>query len=134
MLIRIAALCSREMKRPGDMVARYGGEEFVVVMPSTDREGALQVARAIAEAVRNAGIAHRAAAHGVLTVSIGIATQLPTVQGKEVLLIADADQALYAAKRVDETASKWHFRILATGLPGMTILGDVHGRRKRSGN
>ncbi|MCP5269552.1 MAG: diguanylate cyclase [Zoogloeaceae bacterium] len=98
-LIRIAALCSREMKRPGDMVARYGGEEFVVVMPSTDREGALQVARAIAEAVRNAGIAHRAAAHGVLTVSIGIATQLPTVQGKEVLLIADADQALYAAKR-----------------------------------
>lgn len=99
-LVRLAAICSEEMQRSTDMVARYGGEEFVVILANTDAAGALRVAEGLAAAVRNAAIPHpRATAAKVLTVSIGVATSLPDVRRSPQDLVAQADAALYVAKR-----------------------------------
>ena len=71
--------------------ARYGGEEFALLLPDADAERA----RKTAEAVR------RAVPRGTdpsVTVSAGIATVLPG-EGPVPDLVAEADRALYAAKR-----------------------------------
>jgi diguanylate cyclase (GGDEF)-like protein len=91
------AECSREV---ADVVARYGGEEFAIVMPG----GSLTAARALAERVRRAvvacGVPHPAAGPpGIVTVSLGVASVVPTATGTPASLIGAADQDLYAAKR-----------------------------------
>jgi diguanylate cyclase (GGDEF)-like protein len=87
------------IKRPGDLAARYGGEEFAVILPDTDASGALSVAEIMRFAVDK--LAHPHAASAVadhVTISIGIASQVPQRQGNLQDLINLADQALYRAK------------------------------------
>lgn len=99
-LIRIAAVCNAAMKRSTDTAARYGGEEFAVILAHTDAEGAMRVAEAIAQGVRDLGITHRrATAAPIVTVSIGVATMMPDVRESAEGLVGAADHALYAAKR-----------------------------------
>jgi diguanylate cyclase (GGDEF)-like protein len=93
-LKHFAALAPRGL-RGIDTFGRFGGEEFLIVMPGTDRQGAL----AAGERVRAATVA--AAFPGLpagreLTITVGVATHL---RGEEVsALLARADQALYQAK------------------------------------
>lgn len=96
----VADTLTASLRRPSDLAARYGGEEFVLLLPSTDSTGA----RHLAETIR-AGIEARAMPRGrspgdgVVTVSIGVATERPGVQvRKPEGLVAQADHALYAAK------------------------------------
>ncbi len=82
--------------RAVDLVARFGGEEFVVIMPSTDLDGACIAAervRAAIEAHHFEGLPEA----GVITVSIGVARLLEDVEDMDVL-IKMADDALYRAK------------------------------------
>jgi diguanylate cyclase (GGDEF)-like protein len=84
--------------RSTDFVARYGGEEFVVILPETNADNALAVARSILERVCVHPFAHRETQPGgSLTVSIGAAGFDPQQPDPERLLLA-ADQALYQAK------------------------------------
>ena len=84
-LIRIAAVCNAAMKRSTDTAARYGGEEFAVILAHTDAEGAMRVAEAIAQGVRDLGISHRrATAAPIVTVSIGVATMMPDARAPRV--------------------------------------------------
>lgn len=39
----IAELLDGQVNRPHDLVARYGGEEFAVILPNTNRVGALHI-------------------------------------------------------------------------------------------
>lgn len=55
--------------RPSDRLGRWGGEEFVVLLPETDREGALIAAERIRSAVEDACILEERP----ITVSIGVA-------------------------------------------------------------
>jgi len=84
----------------GDMAARYGGEEFAIIMPGA----MLSAGRAAAERVRHAvaacAVPHPAAGPpGIVTVSLGVATMIPTATGSPAALIEAADRGLYAAKR-----------------------------------
>jgi diguanylate cyclase (GGDEF)-like protein/PAS domain S-box-containing protein len=99
----IAAQLAAAARRPGDLVARYGGEEFLVLMPHTDRAGALCVAERVRKLVLDLAIAHEGSpAPGVVTLSIGVATAWPRDPGsgpKNVgALLEAADTALYQAK------------------------------------
>lgn len=82
--------------RNTDILARYGGEEFVVIMPETDKSGALAVAertrRAIADHVFNFNNLEPLN----VTVSVGVG-EMPPAKTKEDL-IKQADDALYRAK------------------------------------
>jgi diguanylate cyclase (GGDEF)-like protein len=84
----------RNVIRESDFVGRYGGEEFLILLPSTDTTGAVQVG----EAVRAAISAIRVASiEQPITASAGVAI-LPNDAGDALTLFRAADRALYAAK------------------------------------
>jgi diguanylate cyclase (GGDEF)-like protein len=87
----------REMARSIDFVARYGGEEFAVGMVGANSDGAKTTAERIRKTVENTAIT---AGNITLrcTLSIGVASYYRGCEKKETL-IAEADQALYHAKR-----------------------------------
>lgn len=93
-----AATLSGTVRRPYDLVARYGGEEFAVILPDTGMVGARHVAGTIQAVLRLAAIPHPASPYQRLTASIGAATATGA-EARPEFLIAEADAALYAAKR-----------------------------------
>ena len=83
--------------RPQDLAARYGGEEFVVLLPDTPEDGALQVAEKIRREIEQ--VRFRVSEDIIrLTVSIGVATLVPTQADQTKVLFEQADAALYQAK------------------------------------
>ena len=99
-LIDVARTMRELINRSTDLVARYGGEEFIVVLPDTDLDGAVAVARELRLGVHQLGIAHDSSSHGgVVTISQGVAAVVPAVTESFESLITKADVALYAAKR-----------------------------------
>lgn len=99
-LIKIAQAAQLAALRSADLVARYGGEEFVVMLPNTQLSGAIAVAERIHQAVQTLNIPHQDSdVCDRITVSLGIATLVPTVKGSPTNLVDQADQALYWAKK-----------------------------------
>ncbi|MBD2519409.1 diguanylate cyclase [Nostoc sp. FACHB-973] len=95
----VAQAFKQTVKRSTDLAARYGGEEFVIILPNTDSDGAFQVAKEIHQAMQQLNISHTASAvKPHITLSIGIATMIPTSDMVSLDLIKAADQALYQAK------------------------------------
>jgi diguanylate cyclase (GGDEF)-like protein/PAS domain S-box-containing protein len=97
-LKQIAEVATNVAARPGDLVARFGGEEFAAILPNTDAAGALQLGRAICEAMRARILPHCSNPSGIVTVSVGCATMVPAFEMDAVNLIELADEALYKAK------------------------------------
>src|SRR5262249_38620696 len=88
-----------KLKRPGDLLARYGGEEFVALLPRTDRDGAHAVAQSFHDSVDLLRLEHATSPiHDHVTLSLGVATTVPSKHGHAEELIRAADQALYDAK------------------------------------
>ena len=81
------------------MAARYGGDEFVVLLPDTDLDGALDVARRVMAAAGALNIMHGGSRFGRVTLSIGVAQQVPEPNQAPQELLQRADRALYAAKQ-----------------------------------
>lgn len=95
----VAKVISQIVHRPADLVARCGGEEFAVILPNTPIVGAMQVALAIEKEVQNLQIAHKSSSVSpYITISLGVATKIPTERVSPKDLIAEADKALYLAK------------------------------------
>lgn len=89
----------RALSRDIDEPARYGGEEMAVVLPQTDVAGAELLAERMRVAVENIRV-DRLDGGGSLkvTASFGVAS-LPSNARDKDSLIAEADAALYRAKR-----------------------------------
>ena len=94
-LKEIAGLLASQV-RSWDVVAKYGGDEFTVILPQTDRDGALAAAERLRAAVELH--AFPLAERGEITVSLGVAS-LPADAETPSGLIEAADRALYAAKQ-----------------------------------
>ena len=95
----VGQVFQQTVKRATDLAARYGGEEFAVILPNTDTDGAVQIAQAINQAIQHLKIPHTASSVvEYVTVSIGIATVIPTPDTVPLDLISAADTALYQAK------------------------------------
>jgi diguanylate cyclase (GGDEF)-like protein len=116
----LAETISAQAVRPQDLVARYGGEEFVVLLPWVDEVAAGHMADRILQAVRDLAMPHAtSAAADHLTVSAGVATQVPSAEGQSAMLLAAADKALYRAKH--EGRNCWRrgqFSAVASGARG----------------
>ena len=80
--------------RDSDFVGRYGGEEFLALLPSTGREGAVELAEKLRGAISRvavAGVSRR------VTASFGVAV-IPDDAGEPEQALRAADRALYTAK------------------------------------
>lgn len=99
-LIQVAQAIAKVPQRIVDLVARYGGEEFAVILPNTSIEGALIIAESIKQAIAELAIPHQnSLVSDRITLSLGVASLIPTnEQGLETLII-HADTALYTAKK-----------------------------------
>lgn len=117
-LCAVAAILRGSTRAKVDLVARYGGEEFVVLLPSTPAAGAATAGQRIAGDVsgesRDAvGVAetirrtmdeslfegHPSREDVHVTVSVGVASY-PEHAADADELVANADKALYLAKRI----------------------------------
>jgi diguanylate cyclase (GGDEF)-like protein len=90
---RVLADTSREVDYP----ARYGGEELALILPHTDMPGSYAIAERIRTAIESMRVS-RVDGEGMLrvTASLGVAA---STDGSKEDLIAEADNALYQAKR-----------------------------------
>lgn len=99
-LQQVAKALQLAVKRPADVVARYGGEEFIIILPETGAAGALHVADQILRQVSSLKIPHRASEIAdYVTVSVGVATTLPSSEIEPSQLVKKADESLYNAKQ-----------------------------------
>lgn len=96
-LVRVAGIIASCARRPNSLCARFGGEEFAVILPDTPSSGATTAANLICDAVRAAAIPHQGSPFGIVTVSIGGITMLPSGLSNE-RLVDTADANLYKAK------------------------------------
>jgi diguanylate cyclase (GGDEF)-like protein len=107
-LRRVGQLLMSVACRPGDLPARYGGEEFAVLLPGASLAGARIVAERLRRAVEELCIANADAPLGQVSVSIGLASMVPSLADKAQGLIEAADAGLYAAKRGGRNAVVAH--------------------------
>lgn len=97
--LRSVAIALERVLRDTDLVARYGGEEFICVLPGTDNEHAQRVAERGRAAVSALNTKHEDTEAGIVTVSIGVSSLVPSSDTSPELLIELADAALYKAKQ-----------------------------------
>ena len=96
--LQAAADSLRSGVRRDDLLGRHGGEEFLVVLPRTGTSEALEVADHLRARVAALAVPWQGQTLAT-TVSIGVATAVPTGPADRAALIDAADQALYAAKK-----------------------------------
>ena len=110
--------------RASDFAARYGGEEFLLLLPDTDRGGAVEVAEKLRQSIERAEIREV----GTVTASFGIAT-MPDDAVEPENLIRKADRALYVAKahgrnRIEVAAPPGGHELPGNELPGNELPSD----------
>ncbi|HEX3688527.1 MAG TPA: GGDEF domain-containing protein [Solirubrobacteraceae bacterium] len=79
--------------RASDFAARFGGEEFLLLLPETDRQGAIELAEKIRRQIERTELVQT----GPITASFGVAG-LPEDAVDPDELVRKADRALYMAK------------------------------------
>jgi len=100
-LSRVASLLSQSLRCKDDFAARFGGEEFIVLLPNTDRHGAVIVAERIRKLVETAGspaLIDSGVPPRLSTVSCGVSSCWPSEALRPDDLVDAADKALYRAK------------------------------------
>ena len=87
-LVQLAGIF-KSQARSGDTIVRWGGEEFAIILPETDRSGAMVFAERVRRLVESNW-------KYVITVSVGITTVWQEYEAEKIVSIAD--KALYKAK------------------------------------
>ena len=112
-LQRVAAALQSRALRASDLAARYGGEEFVLLFAETTLETATVLAESIRALVESLHLPHpRSSTSEWLTVSVGVATIVPTQFDRIEEFFVAADRMMYAAKEAGRN------RVMAPGHDG----------------
>ncbi len=88
----------RSSLRPYDIVGRYGGEEILIILPGCDEFGALNFAERVRRRICDSMIETDKGPVAV-SVSLGVTCVEDAADKNSDLVIAEADSALYQAKR-----------------------------------
>lgn len=96
-IIKLAKTLKR-MQRESDITCRYGGEEFIILLPTTNLEGAKTFAEKIRKKVETFVMDATETQTLKFTISLGV-SQIEFNDDKNVeIIISRADEALYKAK------------------------------------
>jgi diguanylate cyclase (GGDEF)-like protein len=96
-LVQLAQIIESQ-RRQEDLFARYGGEEFALLCRGVSLGSALLMAERVRGMIEGASFEHQGKRMPV-TVSIGVAAHSAAALDGATQLVADADAALYGAKR-----------------------------------
>ncbi len=96
-VLQVFSAIIKDHIRECDLAGRFGGEEFIIILPDTNETGAYTFAERIRKAVEQHGFSKNGEAINV-TVSIGGAEYQPRHYDNALMLLDDADKALYQAK------------------------------------
>jgi diguanylate cyclase (GGDEF)-like protein len=94
----LAHTLAQSGRRSGELVARYGGEEFVILLPDVEYQSAYEIAKYIQQQVLALAQPHAQSLTGFVTVSMGVASFIPSAHQLPSELVQLADSALYNAK------------------------------------
>jgi two-component system cell cycle response regulator len=98
-LQQVAAALQARALRTTDLAARYGGEEFVLLFAETTLETAVALAESIRASVESLHLPHPRSPTGEwLTVSMGVASIVPSQLDRIEQFFVAADRMMYAAK------------------------------------
>jgi diguanylate cyclase (GGDEF)-like protein len=87
-------------RRPGDIAARLGGEEFGILLPEISLENAIGIAENLRQKIEQMRVPMLDGSEPVVvTVSIGVASAIPSSENSYETLIKIADKMLYKAKQ-----------------------------------
>ena len=103
-LVEVAAILERNSRKL-DLVARFGGEEFAMLLPNTEKEGAIKLADRVREEIQNNRFNFENNEINV-TVSAGIVLYPHDGVESTEQLIKKADDALFAAKQAGRNQIK----------------------------
>lgn len=95
--LKVVGNILKEGVRQVDIVSRYGGDEFTMILPNTDADGALLVAKRLLKAIVKHDYATTPGYDFELSASFGISC-FPDHGGSPDELIQKADQAMYMVK------------------------------------
>jgi diguanylate cyclase (GGDEF)-like protein len=103
-LLQAIGIAMNQMIRRGtDVAARYGGDEFAVLLPGASADDAVQIAEQVrcrfAEQCLQQGSAPA-------SLSIGVASVVPSAGEDQASLVAAADEAAYRAKKLGRDRSE----------------------------
>lgn len=97
-IAHVASVIRASVTRGSDTVARYGGEEYVVVLCNTLADGAFHVGEEIRKRVAETPLIWRNETIP-LTLSGGVSAMVPPHYNAMMVLLDQADSALYEAKQ-----------------------------------
>jgi len=94
----VADIIKRNALYVGDIAARYGGEEFAVILPNTTLSGGMSVAERMRHDIERLAFSHPLSETGIITISLGVSSTVPSADTSPERLFARADAGLYRAK------------------------------------
>jgi len=83
---------------PDALMGRYGGEEFIILIANSTEEQAADIAEKLRLAIIDMQLKHEGSEYQVVTLSLGVASTVPSNEKTLDRLIQQADNALYKAK------------------------------------
>lgn len=98
-ILRMAARVFERYSRVNDIIGRTGGDEFGVLLPNTDREGALIKAERLRRTLETADFSKVLKDFPSITISIGV-SEYPTLARDAEELLHSADEAVFQVRKI----------------------------------